>query len=1011
MAIQSLLQYVGSSSLLYLAAGLVALLYFLTSLKKPVCSLPPGPRPLPLIGNLNVVDLKKPFQSLTELSKIYGNVFTVHFGPRKAVVLAGYETIKDALLNHAEEFGERAEIPIFRKMTQGNGIAFSHGELWKTMRRFTLSTLRDFGMGKRTIEIRILEEVNSLIKYFESYHGKPFDTKMILNNAVSNVICSILFGERFEYDDPVFLNLLKLLNENTKLLGSPMVLLYNFYPSLGFLSGASKTVLQNVSELNAFLQKLFQEHKEEFDENNLTGFVDAFLMKQQQESKKPHTMFNNGNLLFSTLDLFAAGTETTSTTVRWGLLLMMKYPEIQRKIQEEMNHVIEPGELPKLEDRKKMPYTDAVIHEIQRFANIVPMGVSRSTPTDVNFQGYVIPKGTEIIPLLTSALNDELHWKTPDQFNPSHFLDADGNFIRREAFIPFSIGRRACVGEGLAKMELFLFFAGLLRKFIFQTPPGVDKSDLDLTADVGFTLNPMPHLVCAMSFLISFISDPALICLLCAALLLAVLYFSTGYKNSAFKFPPGPTPLPIIGNLHLVDLRRQDKSLMKLAEKYGPIFTLHFGFQKVVVLTGYEVVREALVNYTEEFVDRPSIPIFDQIQNGNGTREMSGGGREGRHRLFFSIGELWRTTRRFTVSSMRNLGMGKKMIEGRIFEELHFLIEMIKSFKGEPFSLTSFNCAPINITFIMLFGDRFDYKDPTFVTLLRLIDEVMILLGSPYLSYFNFYPFLGFLFKTHKIMLGKIEDVRVILRQYMKASREDINENSVRSYIDALIFKQQEEKNKKDSLFHDDNLIASILDLVMAGTETIATTLQWAILLMMKYPEIQKKVQEEIGRTVKAGSWATYEDRKNMPFTNAVLHEVQRFITLLPHVPRCTAVDTHFRGYFLPKGIIVIPSLTSVLLDKTQWETPHQFNPNHFLDAEGNFVKREAFLPFSTGRRNCIGESLAKMELFVFFVGLLQTFTFQPQPGVSESDLDLTVPQTTFTLRPQPQATCAVLRE
>ncbi|XP_025971917.2 cytochrome P450 2W1-like [Dromaius novaehollandiae] len=500
-----------------------------------------------------------------------------------------------------------------------------------------------------------------------------------------------------------------------------------------------------------------------------------------------------------------------------------------------------------------------------------------------------------------------------------------------------------------------------------------------------------------MAFLISFISDPALMCLLCAAVLLAVLYFSAGSKKSAFKLPPGPTPLPIIGNLHLVDIRRQDKSLMKLAEEYGPVFTLHFGFQKVVVLTGYEVVREALVNYTEEFVDRPSIPIFDQIQNGNG--------------VFFSIGELWRTTRRFTVSSMRNLGMGKKTMEVKIFEELHFLIEMIKSFKGEPFSLRSFNTAPTNITFLMLFGDRFDYKDPTFLTLLRLIDEVMNLLGSPYLNYFNFYPFLGFLFKTHKILLEKIEDVRVILRQYMKASREDINENSVRSYIDALIFKQQEEKNKKDSLFHDDNLMASILDLVMAGTETTATTLQWAILLMMRFPEIQKKVQEEIGRTVKGGTWATYEDRKNMPFTNAVIHEVQRFITLLPHVPRCTAVDTHFRGYFIPKGIIVIPSLTSVLLDKTQWETPYQFNPNHFLDAEGNFVKREAFLPFSTGRRNCIGESLAKMELFVFFVGLLQTFTFQPQPGVSESDLDLTVPQTTFTLRPQPQATCAVLRE
>lgn len=104
------------------------------------------------------------------------------------MVLAGYETIKDALLSHAEEFGERAEIPIFRKMTQGNGIAFSHGELWKTMRRFTLSTLRDFGMGKRTIEIRILEEVNSLIKYFDSYHGECQDLHPETENMSSRTI-------------------------------------------------------------------------------------------------------------------------------------------------------------------------------------------------------------------------------------------------------------------------------------------------------------------------------------------------------------------------------------------------------------------------------------------------------------------------------------------------------------------------------------------------------------------------------------------------------------------------------------------------------------------------------------------------------------------------------------------------------------------------------------------------------------------------------------------------------
>ncbi|XP_063171257.1 cytochrome P450 2W1-like [Candoia aspera] len=500
-----------------------------------------------------------------------------------------------------------------------------------------------------------------------------------------------------------------------------------------------------------------------------------------------------------------------------------------------------------------------------------------------------------------------------------------------------------------------------------------------------------------MALLNFFLSSPASVLLVAALILFASFCLPAGFRKSSLKLPPGPLPLPIIGHLHLLDFKRQDKSLLKLAKKYGPVFTLHFGFKKVVVLTGYEAVRDALVTFTEEFVDRPSIPIFEHIQHGNG--------------VFFSTGELWRATRRFTVSTMRNLGMGKKHIEERITEELNFLIDNINSFQGEPFSLRTFNSAATNITFVLLFGERFEYNDPTFLTLQRLIDEVMCLLGSPTLHLFNFYPFLGFLFNAHKALLRKIEDVRVIIRDYIKSSRRDLDGNNLRSYIEALVFKHQQDMSKRQNLFHEDNLIASTLDLIMAGTETTATTLQWAILLAMRHPEIQKKVQEEIGRVVKPGHQATYEDRRNMPFTNAVIHEVQRFITLLPHVPRCTSVDTHFRGYFLPKGTMVIPSLTSVLLDQSQWETPHEFNPNHFLDTSGNFIKKDAFVPYSLGRRNCIGESLAKMELFLFFTGLLQKFTFQPPPGLTEMDLDLNVPKTTFTLRPQPQLTWAVLRE
>ncbi|XP_073504149.1 cytochrome P450 2K1-like isoform X2 [Phyllobates terribilis] len=425
--------------LVYFSIFIALFIYWINGIKKSTAKMPPGPIPLPVIGNLHLVDLERPHESLMQLSEKYGEIFTLQFGPKKMVILSGYKIIKEALVTRAEDFGERAIAPIFEITTNGHGIIFSNGETWKSMRRFTLSTLRDFGMGKKSVEARIQDELMPLIESFKSHHGKPFNTHLLINSAVSNVICSIIFGKRFEYDDPTFAKLIKMLDENAKLVGTPKVL----------------------------------------------------------ESTKAQTYFNEENLLNSVLDLFAAGTETTSTTIRWGILLMMKYPEIQKRVQEEIKKHIKPGQLPTVDDRRKMPYTDAVIHEIQRFGNIVPLNLSHSTPTDVYLRGYLIPKGIEVIPFLTSVLYDKTQWKTPNDFNPNHFLDENGKFVRHDAFMPFSAGRRACAGEALAKMELFLFFTGLLQAFTFYPPPGVSREDLNLKPGIGFTLVPTPYMTCA----------------------------------------------------------------------------------------------------------------------------------------------------------------------------------------------------------------------------------------------------------------------------------------------------------------------------------------------------------------------------------------------------------------------------------------------------------------------------------------------------------------------------------
>ncbi|KAJ8017126.1 hypothetical protein DPEC_G00014520 [Dallia pectoralis] len=500
---EGLLLQASSSTITLLGAGLFLLVLYLLSSgssSKQQGKEPPGPRPLPLLGNLFQLDLKRLYVTLCEMSKKYGSVFTVHLGPRKVVVLSGYKTVKEALVNHAEEFGDRGAFPLQMELSKGHGILFGNGDSWKEMRRFALTNLRDFGMGKKGSEEKIIEELCYLIEVFEEHKGKPFDTTQPLHNAVSNIICSIVYGSRFEYSDPKFRRSVENVGESIRLGGSLSMQLYNMFPWLGSLMKSKRRVAKNDYDNKQHIWDLVKGLKETLNPQMCRGFIDSFLVRKQtiEESGQMNYHYHNENLIQSVSNLFAAGTDTTATTLRWGLKLMAKYPHIQDRVQEEISKVIGSRQL-MAEDRRNLPYTDAVTHEIQRVANIVPLAVLHVTSQDITFQGYFIKKGTYVIPLLASVLNDESEWETPHTFNPAHFLNDKGQFVKRDAFMPFSAGRRACPGESLARMELFLLFTSLLQRFHFSPPPGVTEDDLDLTPMVGFTLSPQIHQLCAVS--------------------------------------------------------------------------------------------------------------------------------------------------------------------------------------------------------------------------------------------------------------------------------------------------------------------------------------------------------------------------------------------------------------------------------------------------------------------------------------------------------------------------------
>uniref|UniRef100_A0AAY4DV01 Cytochrome P450 n=1 Tax=Denticeps clupeoides TaxID=299321 RepID=A0AAY4DV01_9TELE len=431
-----------SSTLVLASLVLLLLLVFGMRKGKQGLRLPPGPTGLPLLGNLPQLNKHAPFKSFLEWSKQYGPVTTVYLGPQRVTVLAGHQTLKEALVDQADDFSGRAPIPLMYKVVRGYGLVISNGERWRQLRRFTLTTLRDFGMGRKKMESWIQDESRHLVESLRETKLAPFDPSFFLSRAVSNVICALVFGQRFSYQDAQLLRLLQIINRVLRFGSSPWGQLFNIFPWLmNHMPGRHQTLFKEVDEIMNFSMENARKHQQTLNPDDPRDFIDCFLIRLNQEKDLPATEFHYDNLVSTLLNLFLAGTETTSTTMRYALMLLIKYPSIQEKMQTEIDTVIGQNRCPLMDDRKSLPFTNAVVHEVQRFLDLVPLSLPHYATHDISFKGYIIPQGTVIIPLLHSVLKCEDHWDSPWAFNPDHFLDKKGNFKPNPAFVPFSAGK------------------------------------------------------------------------------------------------------------------------------------------------------------------------------------------------------------------------------------------------------------------------------------------------------------------------------------------------------------------------------------------------------------------------------------------------------------------------------------------------------------------------------------------------------------------------------------------
>ncbi|XP_078522909.1 cytochrome P450 2J4-like [Lissotriton helveticus] len=459
---------------------------------------PPGPAPLPIIGNLWTLNFTLHHDTLMQLAKTYGNVFTLWLGQKPVVVLNGCQAIRDGLISHSEELVGRPTTATYQELTRGKGVIFSSGHNWKQQRRFGLMTLRNLGVGKKSLEARIQEEAQSLVEFFAMMKGRSLDPFQMIVHSVANVISAVVFGHHFSRDEEEFHQLIEANDVVARKLGSAWGRLFDAFPWLmQYLPGPHQDIFRSNSILEEFMKKELQSHKENGVPEEPQDMIDFYQTKISGGSPDVASTFDEHNMVRLAADLFLAGTETTTTTLRWTLLYMVKHPEIQEKVQKELDDVLGKSQIIHYEDRKRLPYINAVIHEIQRMSSIVPIGLFRKTVKETSLQGFNIEKGSLIIPNFSSALFDPDHWETPRHFNPGHFLDKEGKFMNKEAFLPFSAGHRVCLGETLARIEVFIFFTSLLRAFTFRLPEGV--KNVGMEPIFGGTLQPQPYQICALT--------------------------------------------------------------------------------------------------------------------------------------------------------------------------------------------------------------------------------------------------------------------------------------------------------------------------------------------------------------------------------------------------------------------------------------------------------------------------------------------------------------------------------
>ena len=476
----------------------VYIIWFIFSTKRERRDMPPGPFPLPFIGNSHQLGSNPPLTS-EGLRKKYGDIYTVTTPIGLLVMVNSSDMAKEVLSGRNADFANRLDPLSFPAniVSSGNNIVLSnYGPRYVFKRKMVVSAIHVFGEGLQAAETRVDKEIEQLLKRFEAKGGRPFEpTKHIFVTSM-NMILEWMLSKRFDFGNPTSDMLLDFTEKFNIVLRQGSY--YQLLPFLKYFPTEFNEKLKNfIQTRDSFFGKNLLEHLQTFDKNNLRDIADSFIATIGEKNIKMYDGEVPSEGMCVMMDIFVASSETSRTTLTWFVFHMLTYPDVQAKVREEIDRVVGRDRMPQWKDAPNLPYTLSALAESMRHSLAVTV-LPRRAMCDSSIAGYRIPKDCSVFVNLCQVHMDPIVFKDPHSFKPERFINSDGTFFGWNApsFYPFGGGRRSCVGPTLGKMMIVLVVSRMLQRFVLKVPENETlSSDFAVVSGV---LSPKPFKMIAI---------------------------------------------------------------------------------------------------------------------------------------------------------------------------------------------------------------------------------------------------------------------------------------------------------------------------------------------------------------------------------------------------------------------------------------------------------------------------------------------------------------------------------